>query len=646
MLHVVVVLEVHALHALAAALLLAVGGHRQALHVAGLRHRDHHVLLGDKVLHVEVLRRLGQKRLARAAELLLDLQKLFFDDLANELRIAEHALVVGDLLQKLGQLGLDLVAFQAGQAAQAHLEDGLGLLLRKAEALDHALGSLFVGLRRADDVDDLVNVVERDDEALQDVRALLGFGQLVARAAHNDVFLVGDVVVQHLLERQHARHAVHKRQHDHAEAHLQLRVLVQLVEHHLRDGVLLEVDDDVDAVAVGAVVDVADLGKLLLAHELAKLLEQALTVHLVGNLRHHDGALAVLALLHLALRAHGERAAARLVRVTDALLAHDDAAGGEIRAGEDLHQILGRHLRIVQHEAGGVDRLAQVVRRDVRGHAHGDAVRAVDEEVREAGGQHRGLFQALVVVRLEIHRLLVEVAQKFHGGAVEARLGVAHGRRAVAVDGAEVAVAVDQRHAQAEVLRKAHHRVVYGQIAVRVVLADHVADGTRRLHVRSVGRVAALVHGVEDAAVHRLQTVAHVGKRARDDDAHRVFEERRLHLLAQVGRADDGSLAAVGPLDDGAVRSAERRGVDQRAGAVLVGHAHARQTGCGFALVSRFAVRSIRRAASLCAGRSIVIRFGARKHLVERAAAAGVFAARAVGRLEIFSVVCHVSPWF
>ena len=410
MLHVVVVLEVHALHALAAALLLAVGGHRQALHVAGLRHRDHHVLLGDKVLHVEVLRRLGQKRLARAAELLLDLQKLFFDDLANELRIAEHALVVGDLLQKLGQLGLDLVAFQAGQAAQTHLKDGLGLLLRKAEALDHALGGLFVGLRRADDVDDLVDVVERDDEALQDMRALLGFGQLVARAAHNDVFLVGDVVVQHLLERQHARHAVHKRQHDHAEAHLQLRVLVQLVEHHLRDGVLLEVDDDVDAVAVGAVVDVADLGKLLLAHELAKLLEQALTVHLVGNLRHHDGALAVLALLHLALRAHGERAAARLVRVTDALLAHDDAAGGEIRAGEDLHQILGGHLRIVQHEAGGVDRLAQVVRRDVRGHAHGDAVRAVDEEVREAGGQHRGLFQALVVVRLEVHRLLVEVA--------------------------------------------------------------------------------------------------------------------------------------------------------------------------------------------------------------------------------------------
>ena len=104
--------------------------------------------------------------------------------------------------------------------------------------------------------DDLVDIVECDHQALEDVRAFLGLRQLVARPAHDDVFLVRDVVVQHLLEREHARHAVHERQHDGAEAHLQLRVLVQLVEHHLRNGVLLEVDDDVDAVAVGAVVDV------------------------------------------------------------------------------------------------------------------------------------------------------------------------------------------------------------------------------------------------------------------------------------------------------------------------------------------------------------------------------------------------------
>ena len=162
-LHVVVVLQVHALHALAAALLLAVGGHRQALHVAGLRHRHHHVLLGDEVLHVQILRGLGQKRLARGAELLLHFLQLALDDLVHQVIVGQHALVVGDLLQELLQLVLDLLMLQAGQAAQAHLEDGVGLLLRQAEALGQAIARFLVRLGRADDVDDLVDVVERDD---------------------------------------------------------------------------------------------------------------------------------------------------------------------------------------------------------------------------------------------------------------------------------------------------------------------------------------------------------------------------------------------------------------------------------------------------------------------------------------------------
>ena len=50
-----------------------------------------------------------------------------------------------------------------------------------------------------------------------------------------------------------------------------------------------------------------------------------------------------------------------------------------------------------------------------------------------------------------------------------------------------------------------------------------------------VGEDTRLVHGVQDAAVHRLQTVAHVGKGARSDDAHRVLDERLLHLSAELG---------------------------------------------------------------------------------------------------------------
>jgi len=92
-------------------------------------------------------------------------------------------------------------------------------------------------------------------------------------------------------------------------------------------------------------------------------------------------------------------------------------------------------------------------------------------------------------------------------------------------------LAVDQRVAQREILRHADQRVVERDVAVRVVLAEHVADDGGALLERAAGVQPQLVHRVEDAAVHGLQAVAHFGQRARDDHAHRVVEERLLQLV-------------------------------------------------------------------------------------------------------------------
>ncbi len=86
-----------------------------------------------------------------------------------------------------------------------------------------------------------------------------------------------------------------------------------------------------------------------------------------------------------------------------------------------------------------------------------------------------------------------------------------------------------------------------------VILTDNVTNGTGRLHVRLARRVARLVHSVQNAAMHRLQAVAHIRQSTRHDNGHRVLEERGLHLLAKESRAHRSALAAVGALDDGAV---------------------------------------------------------------------------------------------
>ena len=243
--------------------------------------------------------------------------------------------------------------------------------------------------------------------------------------------------------------------------------------------------------------------------------------------------------------AQSDGAAAGAVGFDDAAPADDDAAGREIRSPDVPHQLVLRQRGVVDQCAAGVDHFAQIVRRDVGRHADGDAAGAVHQQVRQARRQHLRLLRGLVVVRLEVDGVFVDVRQQaLAGQACQARLGVAHGRRRVGVDRAEVALPVDQQGPQRPGLRHAHHRVVDRLAAVRVVLAHHVADDSGRLAVGPVPVVAGLLHRVEDAAVHRLQAIAHVGQRASHDHAHRVIEVGAPHLLFD-GDRDDAGLARL-----------------------------------------------------------------------------------------------------
>ncbi len=212
---------------------------------------------------------------------------------------------------------------------------------------------------------------------------------------------------------------------------------------------------------------------------------------------------------------------------------------GEIRALHVLHEAGRREIRRVDEGHAGVDHFAQVVRGDVRRHPDGDPLRAVDEEVREPRREDDRLLRRAVVVRSPIDGALAELAEELARERPEPALGVTHGGGAVAVDGAEVAVPVDERRAHHEVLREADHRVVDRDVAVRVVFTHHVADHAGALLRLGVGvEVQIALHRVEDAALHRLQAVAHVGERTRRDDAERVVEVATLRLFGERGVGD------------------------------------------------------------------------------------------------------------
>ena len=89
---------------------------------------DDHFLFGDQVLdaHVAVV---AHEHLGAAvvAVLLDDLGEFLGDDGALALRVGDDRLEFGDHELELGVAVLDLLAFQGGQAAQLHVEDGAGL---------------------------------------------------------------------------------------------------------------------------------------------------------------------------------------------------------------------------------------------------------------------------------------------------------------------------------------------------------------------------------------------------------------------------------------------------------------------------------------------------------------------------------------
>ena len=296
----------------------------------------------------------------------------------------------------------DAVGLQRGELGEAQVEDRAGLDRAQLEALHQLLAGRVAVARGADQFDDRVEVLERRQQALEDVGAAFLFGQLVLGAADDHFALVGDVVVDHRAQVERAWHVVDERDHVHAEGVLHRRVLVELVEHDLGDCVALELDHHAHAALVGVILDVGDLGDAPVFDELGDLLDQPAVAALLdheGELGHDDRLFALLQRLDVGACLDTDAPAAGLVRVADAGAPEDHAAGGEVGAFDVLHQPVDVEVGVLDVGDRGADHLAEVVRGDVRGHPHGDARAAVDEQVREARGKDDRFLLFAVVVR-------------------------------------------------------------------------------------------------------------------------------------------------------------------------------------------------------------------------------------------------------
>ena len=172
--------------------------------------------------------------------------------------------------------------------------------------------------------------------------------------------------------------------------------------------------------------------------------------------------------------------------------------------------------------------------RNIGGHSNSDSGAAVHKQIRKCGGENRWLSARLVVIRDKIDGILLHVGHESGAEVRHTRLGVTHGCRWIAFDRTEIALAIDQPFPHRPRLSHVHEGRVDHCFAVRMIITAGVAADFCALAMLPSREQRQIVHRVKNSSLRRLEAVARVRQRTRNDHRHRVIEERPRHLLGHV----------------------------------------------------------------------------------------------------------------
>src|SRR6266478_339638 len=265
--------------------------------------------------------------------------------------------------------------------------------------------------RSANDADDVVEMVERNLVADQNMFALAGFAQLVNGAATHDFDAMIDEQLDERDEAELAGLSGNDGQQVHAEGFLHLRVLEKIVENELRFFAALDFDHDAHAFARGFVAHVGNAFDFFRLHQVGDALDQPRFVDLVWNFG-DDNVFAVFAdFFDRRFGTHHETAAPGLVGGFDAFAAGNVCAGREIRTGHQLHHFFDRRIRFFNQQNGGIHDFAQIVRRNVGSHANGNAAGAVDQKIGNTRRKDEWLFACLIKIGNEVDGFFFKIGE-------------------------------------------------------------------------------------------------------------------------------------------------------------------------------------------------------------------------------------------
>ena len=331
----------------------------------------HHVFFSDEVLYVYLFGLCNELCAPFQGVLIPYFLELGFYYVQYLLLTGEDFLVFLDLLQDLFVFFNDLFKLEACEALEFHVQDGLGLYPGQLKLLHEAFPGLCRGLGGTDECHNLVQVVNGNLQAFQDMGAFLGLSQQIGGAPDDHRLPVFQEVGEKFLEVQQFRFPVDNGQEDDAETALHCRVFVKMVEDDLGNAVLLELHHYPHAAPVGFIPDRMNALYLLVLDQRGNALHELGLVYLIGYLGDDDLFLVAPGnLFHSGPGPHLYYSAARLVGLLDPLPSADVSGCGKIRAMDMFHEFCNRYVGVFYQGGQGIYHLPQVVRRYVGGHAH------------------------------------------------------------------------------------------------------------------------------------------------------------------------------------------------------------------------------------------------------------------------------------
>ena len=178
---------------------------------------------------------------------------------------------------------------------------------------------------------------------------------------------------KHLLQIQNNRLAIHQCKHICTEGFLQGCIFIQLVQNDICIIVLLDINDYLNIIAGGGIVQIADALHTLFLRQLTDFFQQTQLIDHIRNFS-DDNTFSAVMRFNLRCGAHNNLAASGAVRRTNPAFPKDIRACGEIGPLDVLHQFL--HIGfsaldfVLNHADHAVNDLAEVMRWDIRRHTN------------------------------------------------------------------------------------------------------------------------------------------------------------------------------------------------------------------------------------------------------------------------------------